>query len=592
MEVKKTYQGKPFVKWVGGKTQLLDEICKRLPDDFGQMGDAVYIEPFVGGGAVLFHLLQRFPNIEKAVINDIVPELICTYRVIKDNVDSLISELTKLQHDYISKITEERTAFYLSMRDKFNSGMISDIETAALFIFLNRTCFNGLYRVNSKGKFNVPHGRYTNPRILDESTLRADAELLKKVDIICGDFTLTAEYASSHTLFYIDPPYRPLNRTSAFTSYSSGGFDDNEQIRLHDFCKHITRKGACIIASNSDPKNIDISDNFFDSLYEDFQIERVSASRMINSKGTGRGAVSEIMISNTKNHHLQMRDFKTWLGTFRPSIANYKYYTDFHNVFQNVDELKIPLNILNSLIGSQNIEQDFRNLITKYPETLKCIPILIAKRELDIYVLENSGVLLKYDFSNRNYSLEQYSAFMKETGLFDLLQHHIINNLVDYVTGVEVGLDSNGRKNRGGHLMENLVEKHLIKAGLVKEVNYFKEMTVKKIQKKWGIDLSAISNKGKTVKRFDFVIEGKDKVICIETNFYTGQGSKLNETARSYEEIAKSSKSVEGFQFVWITDGSEGWSKARHNLEETFDVLQDLYNIKDLENGIITKLIS
>lgn len=282
-----------------------------------------------------------------------------------------------------------------------------------------------------------------------------------------------------------------------------------------------------------------------------------------------------------------MRDFEQWLSAFRPSIADYKYYVDFEKVFANVDAVKIPLNILNSLIGSKNIEDDFRALLKRYPETLKCIPILIAKREMEIYALEEDGTLLKYNFQKQNYSIEQFVVFMKETGLFDLLQHHIINNLVDYVTGVEVGLDSNGRKNRGGDLMENLVEKHIKVAGYVKGQTYFKEMTIKQVQKKWGLDLSGISNNGKTVKRFDFVIEGQNEIICIETNFYTSQGSKLNETARSYEEIAKSSASIKGFRFVWITDGSEGWAQAKNNLEETFDVLKDLYNIKDLEDGVL-----
>lgn len=282
-----------------------------------------------------------------------------------------------------------------------------------------------------------------------------------------------------------------------------------------------------------------------------------------------------------------MRDFEKWLLAFRPSIADYKYYVDFEKVFANVDAVKVPLNILNSLIGSKNIEDDFRALLKRYPETLKCIPILIAKREMEIYALEEDGTLLKYNFQKQNYSIEQFVVFMKETGLFNLLQHHIINNLVDYVTGVEVGLDSNGRKNRGGDLMENLVEKHIKAAGYVKGQTYFKEMTIKQVQKKWGLDLSGISNNGKTVKRFDFVIEGQNEIICIETNFYTSQGSKLNETARSYEEIAKSSASIKGFRFVWITDGSEGWAQAKNNLEETFDVLKDLYNIKDLEDGVL-----
>lgn len=284
-----------------------------------------------------------------------------------------------------------------------------------------------------------------------------------------------------------------------------------------------------------------------------------------------------------------MRDFNTWLATFRASIADYKYYIDFNKVFNNVDAIKIPLNILNSLIGSKNIEQDFINILTLYPETLRCIPILLAKREFDIMAMDEDGQI-DFHFDKPNCTTDDYVKFMRKTGLFDLMENHIVNNLVDYVTGIETGLDSNARKNRGGHLMENLVESFLCKAGFVKNTNYFKEMYIHEIEEKWNIDLSAISNNRSAEKRFDFVVKGEKAVYGIETNFYSSSGSKLNETARSYKTITMETKGMNYFKFVWFTDGW-GWHNARNNLKETFDILKHLYNISDLENNIIPKVL-
>lgn len=288
------------------------------------------------------------------------------------------------------------------------------------------------------------------------------------------------------------------------------------------------------------------------------------------------------------------RNFSTWLSGFRDSIADYGYYIDFEKVHRNVDNIKVELNILNSLIGSKNIEVDFENLMRKYPEVLKCIPLLLAVRANEIYCQdENGGHLFQFDFGkyppNSHAHYERYKYFMRETGLFDLLENHIVNNLVDYATGVETGLDSNGRKNRGGHLMEDLVESFINKAGFVKDKTYFKEMYIHQITAKWGIDLSAISNQGKREKRFDFVVKTPTMIYGIETNFYGSGGSKLNETARSYKTLALETDTIDGFTFVWFTDG-KGWTSARHNLEETFDVMEHIYNIKDLENGIITEV--
>ncbi len=282
------------------------------------------------------------------------------------------------------------------------------------------------------------------------------------------------------------------------------------------------------------------------------------------------------------------RDFNEWFKTFRSSICDYGYYVNFEKVYGNIDSIKVELNILNSLIGSKNIENDFEKLIAEYPQVLKCIPILLAVRGSEIYAIDGDGEYL-FNFKKMNYSVAEYKMFMRKTGLFDLISNRIINNLVDYVTGVEVGLDSNGRKNRGGHLMENLVEDYLKKAGLVKGFDYFKEMYISDIEKRWNLNLSNISNTGKTEKRFDFVVKKENTVYGIETNFYASSGSKLNETARSYKAIALEAKDVSGFAFVWFTDGV-GWQSARHNLEETFDVMDNLYCIADLENGVVNKL--
>lgn len=281
------------------------------------------------------------------------------------------------------------------------------------------------------------------------------------------------------------------------------------------------------------------------------------------------------------------RNFEEWLNQFKFSISGYKYYIDFKKVYKNVDNIKIELNILNSLIGSNQIEKDFENIIEKYPETLKCIPILLAVRQMEIYAQDENGEFT-YNFKKQNYSIEQYKVFMRETGLFELLEKHIVNNLVDYCLGIETGLDSNGRKNRGGHQMEDLVEAYIKKSG-VKE--YYKEMYLTDIEKKWNVDLSAISGNGTSTKRFDFVVKTDNMIYVIETNFYGGNGggSKLNETARSYKMISQEADTIEGVTFVWFTDGT-AWRSARRNLEETFNVMENIYNINEMEKGIMTKI--
>ena len=283
-----------------------------------------------------------------------------------------------------------------------------------------------------------------------------------------------------------------------------------------------------------------------------------------------------------------MRDFNEWLSSFRDSIATWKYYTDFEKVYQNVERIKDELNILNGLIGKKDIENEFRRIIKKYPDVLKVIPILIAKRESEIKITDSKQNYI-FNFKNPNYSIDEYVKFMDNTGLFDLLQNHVIHSLIDYVMGVEVGMDTNGRKNRTGDAMEDLVDSYRKNAGFKEGKTYFKQFAASEISQKWELDLSEISNKGKSEKIFDFVIKTPDMVYGVETNFYGSGGSKLNETARSYKTIALESNNIQGFTFVWFTDG-KGWTSARNNLEETFDVMQHIYNIKDLEDGIISEV--
>lgn len=287
---------------------------------------------------------------------------------------------------------------------------------------------------------------------------------------------------------------------------------------------------------------------------------------------------------------MKKRNFNEWFSTMKDSIATWKYYTDFEKVYSNVSSIKVELNILNSLIGSQNIEQEFKQLISDYPNVLKAIPILLAKREKEIKIKNVEGDY-SFSFNSLKYSIDEYVKFMRETGLFDLLENHIIHSLIDYVTGVEVGMDTNGRKNRTGDAMEDLVERYLIKYGLVKGVSYFKEMTKSEIETKFNLNLDCISNKGKTEKRFDFVIYINNHVYACECNFYGSNGSKLNETARSYKNLAIESRNLDNFTFIWFTDGI-GWDKAKHNLEETFDALDTLYNLKDLDDGILDTIIN
>jgi DNA adenine methylase len=299
--------GKPFLKWAGGKTQLLDEFCKRLPEGLGEKGRITrYVEPFIGGGAVFFYLNQRF-SFEGCCIGDANEELILTYRMIRKSVKKVISELKVLESGYFARNENEREAFYYEIRDLFNHELpginfqkdnLQWAKRAAKVIFLNRTCYNGLFRVNRNGEFNVPFGGYKNPEILNEENLKDVATVLKNTQIIMGDFMQCLDYVDNHTFVYLDPPYRPISRTSSFTSYSKHGFSENDQHRLAALFRKLDANGAKIMLSNSDPRNQDSSDTFFDDLFSGYRIGRVPARRIINCNGARRGNINELIITN------------------------------------------------------------------------------------------------------------------------------------------------------------------------------------------------------------------------------------------------------------------------------------------------------
>ena len=292
-------RAKPFVKWAGGKGQLLEQLDALLPKDFAQIEGVVYVEPFVGGAAMLLHVLSKYPNIKQAVINDTNAELIAVYKAIKEQPEELIARLSALQEEFLSLKTDEaRQNMYLKMRSSFNSRKVDALEMSSLFVFLNKTCFNGLYRVNSKGEFNVPFGKAKNPPICDADNIRALNKVLQKVAILNGDFADVLKRVKGKAFFYFDPPYRPLTQSSAFTAYAKGGFDDDEQRRLAQFCRKLDMAGHRWLLSNSDPHNVSPDDNFFEELYQGYDIRRVTASRAINSKGDGRGRIAELAIRN------------------------------------------------------------------------------------------------------------------------------------------------------------------------------------------------------------------------------------------------------------------------------------------------------
>ncbi|MGV2805042.1 Dam family site-specific DNA-(adenine-N6)-methyltransferase, partial [Clostridium perfringens] len=463
---------KPFLKWAGGKTQLLDTITSELPENME--GINTYIEPFVGAGAVFLDFLSS-DRFEKYIINDINSKLINVYKVIRDDIHLLIESLNDIKEKYLSfeELSEDREKMYYEIRDKFNSNDIGRIELASYFIFINKTCFNGLYRENSKGNYNVPIGKYKNPTIFDEEQLREISRLLNKrnnngeliVTILNLKYTELEEYINKSTFVYFDPPYRPVT-VGGFSTYNKGGFNDESQQELADFYTSVSRTGAKLMLSNSDPRILDKNDDFFEKMYGNFYIQRVYANRFINSKGADRGGISELLITNyKKDNRMYIGDdekmeniskvyteklnfknadevFEHLVGDVKDTIKGWDYFVNWEKAVGNMKAVEKSLNVLNYLIGKENIEQEARELIAENPQVINVFPILVASRDKDFKILEPTEEDLmnfkEFDFSKKRTRKDDLSEkelsdaieFLKKTNLLKLFEDKTIKSLV------------------------------------------------------------------------------------------------------------------------------------------------------------------
>lgn len=566
----KKYDVKPFVKWVGGKRQLIDKIKERMPKEYNS-----YFEPFVGGGALFIELQNN-----STVINDVSSELTSTYKIIRDNPKKLM----KLLDSHEAKHEDNPKEYYYSVREQDRQEDfkgLSNLVKSARMIYLNKSCFNGLYRVNKKGYFNVPWNHKQKIKTYDRDNILTLSEFLRNdVKILNKDFELAVKGAKKGDFIFFDPPY-DLLKGDTFDSYTKDGFGVEGQVRLAKLAHELDKKGCYVMITNH---NTDL----INTLYSDFNIDVVSAKRMINSDASNRKGEETIIYNYVIGEKQMKRQFDEIMNSLRKSVANYTYYTDFDKVQRNVNKYRIELNILNSLIGSSNIEDDFKMILREYPKTLKVIPLLLAIRKTEVEIFDGEEVT--YNFKSMNHSVELYVKFMRETGLFSLMEDNKIKCLFDYITGVEVGLDTNARKNRTGKAMESIVESFISDLG----IEYHSELYKSQIKEMYNIDIDKyiISEENQDVanKRFDFVIRTENQLYIIETNFYSGGGSKLNETARSFKNIASDINNAPDITFIWITDGV-GWKTAKRNLKETYDIMEHLYTLTDLENKVLFKVV-
>ncbi|MDO5040111.1 DpnII family type II restriction endonuclease [Clostridium sp.] len=618
---------KPFLKWAGGKTQLIPTIIEELPEEINNL--TTYIEPFVGAGAVFLDFLSS-DRFEKYIINDINSKLINVYEVIRDNIDLLIESLNDIKEKYLSfeELSEDREKMYYEIRDKFNSNDVGKIELAAYFIFINKTCFNGLYRENSKGDFNVPIGKYKNPTIFYEEQLRKISSLLNKrndngeliVTILNLKYTELKKYVNKKTFVYFDPPYRPVT-IGGFSAYNKGGFNDDSQQELANFYTKLSELGAKLMLSNSDPRILNKNDDFFEKMYKSFNIQRIYANRFINSKGADRGGISELLITNYKkdnrvyigddekledisNVYKEKLNFKNADEVFehlicdvKDTIKGWDYFVNWEKAIGNMKSVEKSLNILNYLIGKENIEQEAKELIAENPQVINVFPILVASRDKDFKILEPTEADLmnfkEFDFSKKRTrkddldekELNDAIEFLKKTNLLNLFKDKTIKSLVDYVLGVEVGLDSNARKNRTGTAMEDIVEVAVKKICNKHGWEYKTQATVKEINEMWGIVVPT----DKSARRYDFAINNNGKLLLAEVNYYNGGGSKLKTVANEFTKLDKYMK-ANGFEFCWITDGL-GWNTSKKPLRDAFDNMRHIFNLDMVEKGALEYLI-
>ena len=614
---------KPFLKWAGGKTQLLDEIIKESPANIKQLKK--YVEPFVGAGAVFFHFLKN-DHFEEYVINDINSKLINLYKVIRDNPEDLIKEIEELKTKYLESEIEEREKLFYAVREEFNNEEISNIKSASYFMFLNKTCFNGLYRENSRGKFNVPFGKYKNPSFFNEEQLKGISGLLNlknesgefKVKMLNKGFNELQEYIDSDTFVYCDPPYRPVT-VGGFTAYNKSNFNDDSQILLRDFYRDIAAKGTNIMLSNSDPKNLDEQDNFFDDLYSDFNIKRVYAKRNINSVGSKRGKITELIITNylkeqeeavaaIKENVMQEEEqdkIKIFTESLLETNRGFNFYVNWERPAEIVRQYNIELNILNALIGNKNYDDDFKRIVEKVPTVINVFPALFAlsksEREnlvkgkdvlkvVNIEALEDDLLEYRFNIGEKEIltekEIEKYLDFTKKMGLKYLFTDLLEKHLVDYLIGCEVGLDSNGRKNRGGKAFELALEPIVLRIANKYGIEVMIQKQFKVLREKEFEISEEIEN-----RKADFILVKNSKAMNIEANFFNGSGSKPEEIIDSYIN-RQSDLENDNIEFVLITDGKKCWgNEEKPQLLKGFKHLKHLLNFNMSKEGMLEKII-
>lgn len=570
----------PFVKWVGGKRGLLSQIIPLLPEKFNN-----YFEPFVGGGALFFEL-QKQGKLEgkKVYLFDINSELVNTYNIVKKYPNKLIKKLSEFKEKHSKE-------FYYEVRgwDREENFLdLDEVTRATRFIYLNKTCFNGLYRVNRKNQNNVPMGSYKNPNICDSDIIYSASYALQNATILNASYKEVLNYTAKDDLVYFDPPYYPLSQTSSFTSYSEFEFLDKEQKELFEVFCQLDKKGCYVVHSNSDTE-------FINKLYRSYNIKKIQANRFINSKSSGRTKINENLI---KNLGVKMvMNFNELKDTFRESIFTWNYFTDFKKVKKNVKVIEKELNLLNYLIGKENLDYEFLSLVEAYPNIRIALPILIAVRKnklSDTPIITDMNSLIaenkKYIFYGEltEDTKNELVIFFKESGLKDIFENKHIKNLVDYCMGVEVGFDTNARKNRTGTLMENIVATFLDEfCNKNSNFSFIEQATQKRIKETFNYNIKIDKNS----RRFDFALYNHEnnKLYLIEVNYYSGGGSKLKATAGEYQYLNNFVK-AQGIDFIWITDG-RGWLTALNPLEETFNHNDYVINLNMIKKGILSKIL-
>ena len=539
------YNLTPFVKWAGGKTQLLDAINALVPYEFD-----TYHEPFLGGGATL---LSNQPK--NAIINDLNYELMTAYNVIKHDVSPLIKELKNMvkQHN-----TNDAKDFYMTVREQDLTNL-NDIEVASRFLYLNKTGFNGLYRVNSQGKFNVPFNKketIKNSTVFSETNLRKLSKYLNENDVLVlnEDFNEALNKVKENDFVFVDSPY-----DEAYSNYQKGGFHEKEHRELAERLIELDKKGVKWLVTNHNTKLIQ-------SLYKQYDFYEIPVNRFINSDAQKRSnATNEVLILNYKPNKRQIKEFERvkFYKQLKPTSFVLKEYVKWEKLQENVKEYELQLNDLNVLMASNEIEfnDKFERLYSQRPESFDILPLFISSRNKEIKYWSSDGEAKTYGFDKK----ETVYDFLIESGLRDnLFMNNRYKNVLDYILGLEVGLSSNDKKNYTGTWMSNQI------ANMLKhyDITFRKEVPYKEI-----INANRIKD-----KTFDFVFTLDEITYCIEVNFFNTSGSKINSESERFIELNKELQNYEDIEFIWVTDGI-GLRKNQPSINKAMKTIENLYNL-------------